>query len=503
MTHSPIHIVWFKRDLRLRDHRPLAEAIQGRVPTLLWYNFEPAVLRSRTFEVRHGRFIWESLQDLQDQLRPFGGQVWITYGNTWDILRELATHFEINGLFSHQETGEKHTYDRDLAVKAFCQQANIPWHEFPQDGVVRGLTNRETWERQWYTYMQGPLVQVDLKPWQAIALPKNLTKAFHSQGLPVEFQQTVPGFQPGGETFAWKYLDSFLRGRAKQYITHLSSPLLSRTSSSRLSPYLAYGCVSPRMVYQLTDQARKDRPWGKMFTHIHDRLWWRSHYMQKLETEWHIEFEPINRGMSALGRRLDEKKLAAFAQGKTGFPLIDACIRCLQANGYLNFRMRAMLATFASFGLNLPWQATAEVLARLFLDYEPGIHYPQIQMQAGMSGYHPLRIFHPTRQAEQHDSKGAFIHQYVPELAQIPAPDVFTPWHIPILAQQLYQCVIGKDYPSPIVPYDQAVEQAKTQYWEVRQRPATQRHLSRLWRKHCLPHNRAQYEAELQKEGWK
>lgn len=500
MEKPTIQIVWFKRDLRLQDHAPLAAAIATGLPTLLWYTFEPSVMAQPTFEVRHGRFIWESLQDMQRHLSSYRGNVLISHGECIPQLDQLADAYRIVGIYGHQETGPKVTYDRDEAVRAWCKSRQVPLHVYGQDGVVRGITNRDDWERAWYRYMQAPVTKVALEKLVFCVPDPTLTARLSVASIPPSFQQAAKNFQPGGSSYAWKYLSSFIQVRSKDYVKHLSSPSLSRTSCSRLSPYLAYGCVSAREVYQLSQQGRKDRAWGKMFAHFQERLWWRSHYMQKLETEWQIEFEPINRGMAALKRPLDEQKLAAFAAGKTGFPLVDASIRCLQANGFLNFRMRAMLATFASFALELPWQATAEVLARLFLDYEPGIHYAQIQMQAGMSGYHPLRIFHPTIQAEKHDPQGLFMYQYLPELAQVPTPEVFTPWNVPVLAQQLYQCVIGRDYPEPIVAYEPAVEAAKARYWEVRQRPETQRHLSRLWRLHCLPRNRAEYEAEM--KGW-
>ncbi|MEM9984726.1 MAG: FAD-binding domain-containing protein, partial [Bacteroidota bacterium] len=305
--------------------------------------------------------------------------------------------------------------------------------------------------------------------------------------------QASPRFQPGGESKARRYFASFLEERAENYTRYLSKPHLSRVGCSRLSPYIAYGNLSVREIYQRSQRHRDLKPFGTEFDRFRDRLWWRSHYIQKLESEPQLEFEPLNPGFKALSRPRDERMIRAFAEGKTGFPMIDASIRCLQANGYLNFRMRAMLATFGTFVLRQPFRPIAESLARLFLDYEPGIHFSQIQMQAGLTGYHPLRIFSPIQQGPKHDPEGVFVKTYLPELAEVPTPLIFTPWDMSEMEQQFYCCQLGRDYPAPILDYDLAVKASKSTYWTLRQSQAVQSALPALWRRHCLPENIREY----------
>ncbi len=131
--------------------------------------------------------------------------------------------------------------------------------------------------------------------------------------------------------------------------------------------------------------------------------------------------------------------------------MVDACMRSVIATGYLNFRMRAMLVSFLTHHLWLDWRRGSHHLARQFLDFEPGIHYPQFQMQAGTIGVNTIRIYNPVKQGYDHDPKGEFIGEWVPELREVPAELSHEPWKMNDMEQQLYNCRVGKDYPAPII----------------------------------------------------
>jgi deoxyribodipyrimidine photo-lyase len=152
------------------------------------------------------------------------------------------------------------------------------------------------------------------------------------------------------------------------------------------------------------------------------RLRWHCHFMQKLEDEPAIEWRNVARSVDGLrpgdgthDGPLDQERLQAWCEGQTGYPMVDACMRQLRTTGWLNFRMRAMLVSFAAYHLWLHWREPGLFLARQFLDFEPGIHWSQMQMQSGTTGINALRIYSPTKQARDQDPQGAYIRQWLPE----------------------------------------------------------------------------------------
>lgn len=496
MQKPLINIVWFKRDLRLSDHAPLQAAIEEGLPTLLCYFFEPTLLQSEESDDRHWRFVFESLQALREQLALHKQLFYLFHSEVLTGMEEIAQGYTINKLFSHQETGTLLTFDRDKSVKKWCQQKGIQWIEYRQDGVRRGLSHREGWEKKWEQDMQDPPIVVDLGALTTVTLPDDLKVVQSKTFLPLAFQTYQPGFQQGGAAFGWRYLRSFLKQRIFSYGKTMSKPLESRKSCSRLSPYIAYGTMSVREVlHQLQNYSHTSRL-KQALENFHSRLWWRSHYIQKLESQWRMEFEPINPGFQALNWAHNDRFFEAWAGGHTGYPMVDASMRCLLATGWMNFRMRAMLATFAFFSLKLDWKKVATHLATTFLDFEPGIHFPQLQMQAGLTGYHPIRIYNPTLQSERNDPSGQFVRTWLPELSLVPTPLIYTPWKMTMMEQRFYKCHIGQDYPSPIVDHDSASRLARDEYWALRQQPIVQHELPAIWKRLCLPQRIAQYQVD-------
>ncbi len=492
---TSINIVWFKRDLRLRDHAPLDAAAETGLPTLLVYFFEPSVIAVPESDLRHWRFAYESVVDVQQRLKEKGLILYAFYGEVLPVFEKISRFFHIQHLFSHQETGLKITFDRDLKVQAFCENKGICWKEYRQDGVIRGLSQRNSWQERWEKDMNVPPVQVELEKLKGQRLEEGQIKELNLPPIPDAFTRYHASFQKGGEHYAWRYLESFIKNRAFYFNRHLSKPELSKKSCSRLSPYIAHGNISVREIFQLTQKAKADRRLEQPIENFHSRMWWRSHYIQKLESEWQIEFEPINKALKKLDRSVDPLLFQAWEEGRTGYPLIDASMRCLKAKGWINFRMRAMLATFVTFALWQDWKAAAEVLARLFLDFEPGIHYAQFQMQAGLTGYHPLRIFNPVINSQKHDPDGLFIRKWAPELQNVPGPFVHEPWKMTRMEQKMYQFELGADYPKPIINYEEAVRKNKERYWAIRQSPEAKQELPGIWKRHCLPKNIQEYKS--------
>ena len=481
-------LVWLKRDIRLQDHRPLAEASQ-RGPCIILYVYEPEVICSAEFDASHLDFINQSLKELNQALQKYGAQITFRYGDIPDVFEALwqKTHFE--NIWSHQETGNYVSYQRDLRVADWAKSRGIDWKEFPQNGVIRRLGTRDGWSSRWYRRMKKPLTETpeSIRP---VEIPHEAP--YEANELGVSPNRKI--IQQGGESHAHEMLASFLNRRGVNYTKAMSSPVTAWNECSRLSAYLTYGNISIKQVYQAAQQQNEnikanhhsfDKRWKGSLSSFMGRLRWHCHFMQKLEDQPSIEFENMNSAYNGLREDVfDQDLFDAWCAGQTGYPLVDACMRCLHQTGWINFRMRAMLISFASYHLWLHWRPTAVYLAQHFLDFEPGIHFSQIQMQSGTTGINAIRIYSPIKQVKDHDHEGWFIRQYVPELEFVPNQYIAEPHKMPVDLQFKTGCKIGIDYPAPIVDHKTAYHEARERIYRAKGSAAARSKAKAVYQKH-------------------
>lgn len=470
MSKRRPQVVWFKRDLRVDDNECLARAAaNGAVLPILVIEPEYWVLAEtsrRQFEQQR-----QAIASLQNQLNELGGELHIWTGDVLPALEDIRASIGPFDLWAHQETGNWWTFQRDIDVRKWCRANRTEMSEPVQYGVWRGSRlNRDRWAKEWEALMMLPLAEVpaDIE-W--------IDQATHqaATGIPTADQLSlrpdgIVGMQLGGREAALATLRSFLYNRGRDYRIDMSAPRAGAKGCSRLSVHLVTGAISMRECYQATlrrveelqgDDSSDAKAWRASLKAFVGRLHWHCHFMQKLESEPEMEFRPVARSYANMRPAASSEFARAFAEGRTGFPFVDACIRSLIATGWINFRMRAMLMSFACYDLFMPWQEAGAILARLFTDYEAGIHWTQSQMQSGETGINTLRIYSPVKQGRDHDPDGRFIRQWIPELKNALDDAVHEPWK--------HGGMPG--YPEPLVDHALATKAARDAIWAIRCTP--------------------------------
>ena len=482
-----INLVWFKKDLRTYDNEALCEALKTEnvIPIFV---VEPDLWKLPDHSSRQWEFVRECLIDLNNSLSDIGLKLIIRVGNIQDVIKEFTKRFHVKGIYSHEETGNEWTFKRDQDLRRYTKNENINWYEYRQFGVFRGLKTRKSWSQKWEQHMSQELINDPRRVNYFIDIPSHNLPS--SKSLKLNLDKCSHRIQ-GGRKQGLHKLDEFLKYKIDNYQYSLSSPLKAFDGCSRLSPYLTWGCLSIREVVQTI---RKTKKRGSRA--IDSRLHWHCHFIQKLESEPELENRESHPHMSGI-RKSNQIFLKAWSQGLTGIPFIDACMRSLNSHGWINFRMRAMLMSFASYQLWLPWQESGLCLARKFIDYEPGIHWTQCQMQSGTTSINTIRIYNPIKQGYDHDPEGIFIRTWVKELQYLPSKFIHEPWEIDLFRQNDSSFVLGKNYPLPIVDPIISTKTARAKLKEIRNKPGffdianniLEKHGSRKRRKSKLKKN--------------
>jgi deoxyribodipyrimidine photo-lyase len=465
-------IYWHKRDLRLLDNQALCfakelsqEKNMDFVPIL---GLEIDLIGQETTRYEFSEFhqygYLSAMLPLYQNYKYFGIQPILFQESILNILTKLQTAKPIYSLITHQEHGTNGTYKRDKAVQDFCKKHGIVWYQLQPTGVVRNLETRDKRDIKIKEYLNGKILPIpDLGTISKNQIHKifDSEKTFQDLTLLKQSISSKYSLQESSEKNALLALNSFTSTRASGYRGGISSPNQAMISGSRLSQYLAYGSISLRYIHQYywakikstTNTKLKSGMLGSM-----QRLHWREHFIQRIETDSNMPDNSINPDFDRISYTHDLGLFEKYKTGTTGEVLIDACIRCLKATGFINFRMRAMLVSYGIFGLDLDWQELGRFLATLFLDYEPGIHWSQIQMQSGVTGINIIRVYSPHKQLLDQDPDCAFVRKWIPELAGLTNGQILDYPNISL-------SVLTKEaYPDPIVDFKASskINKAKT-----------------------------------------
>lgn len=448
------NIFWFRHDLRVLDNIPLHMCSKTNKSAAI-YIYDPRIIENENFSSLHLDFINDSLSELSDTFKKYNAHLNIYYGESFKVLKKIIDSYNIQNIYSHHEVRDLNTYRINWEIESLCKSYCVKWHQFQRNGVVKGLKNRDGWSYLWSKQMKESLAPIpNLSNFEKLENSEGI-KNFNELGIAqIPYEKKFAG----GEQVGKLQLEKFLNESGQTYAKDISSPLKAPASCSRLSSYITYGNLSIKYIVKKTQQKqmelreKKTRDgWLGSLSAFSSRLRWHCHFIQKLEMQPSLENTNMVQSFDKIRTKPNKDFLNRWGNGEVGFPMIDACMRFLKKNGWINFRMRAMLVSFASYNLWLDWRLTSKFLSKYFIDYEPGIHYNQFQMQSGVTGINAIRIYNPVKQQADHDANGLFVKRWIPELKNVPNDYLQYPHLMSESLQKQTGCIIGKSYPKPIV----------------------------------------------------
>ena len=431
--------------MRLLDNAALFNGSQKQNYEVIFI-FDEDYWRTSGRSPRQLQFAMDCLDELDTQLQKFKCNIRVFCGN-------FSEFCDWTNKFESIQFHVNHSTETEYFRNHFCYfEKNTKHHisVYQDFGIQLDTFDRDHWSSSWKKIMESKTYEAPLpnKDNSSIlnTLPnvKDWTKSQKNRSDYI---------QPGGTAGAKKLLHSFFDHRANGYRRKMSNPQEAAYACSRLSPHFSFGSISIRQVYQATLKQMEHNLFVRDLASFKKRLFWHCHFIQKLETEPELEFQSMHYLCDSLREKENDELIEKWILGKTGFPFLDACMLYLRKHGWINFRMRAMIMSFASYNLWQPWQKTSPLLAELFTDFEPGIHICQVQMQSGVTGINLPRIYSVIKQSIDQDPELTWTKSIISNLGS---------------DKKAIHTASSKSYIKPIIDVKESARNARELVWGIR-----------------------------------
>ena len=438
--------VIFHRNLRIEDNAALYNASLNQDYFSLFV-FDKEYWSQADRSINQLKFALDSLKELETKLEKFNVNLYVFEGNFKDLAIYLnKSHPKLNLHINH--TTETEYFSKNLKKLTEANSLNlISYKDF---GIQITEQNRDLWARDWQLHMKTKTFEVPLVNKNLNVLDLPTFSKFQNN-----LNESCPHTQKGGTSSGIDLLRSFLEKRCKGYSKKMSSPSEGAYACSRLSPHIAFGTLSMRNIYQELEKNINNSKYRWDLYSFKKRLHWHCHFIQKLDTQPSLQHQSMHPDCDILRPEADNELIEKWMTGNTGFPFVDACMLYLKKYGWINFRMRAMLMSFASYNLWQPWQKTSPLLASTFTDYEPGIHICQVQMQSGVTGINLPRIYSVVKQSLDQDPDASWIKEQIPDLKNIDKA-------------KIHSAELGELYKEKIVDIKSSAKKARELIWQIR-----------------------------------
>lgn len=472
-------LVWFRRDLRVFDHAALHHALRASGAVYCAFVFDTAILAGLPRDDRRLRFIHASLLELDAELRRLGGGLIVRHGAARELIPALAAELEVDAVYVNRDY-EPDAIARDAAVAEALAAAGRTLFSF-KDQVVFEKNEVLTLAGQPYgvftPYKNAWLKRLAAQPEAVAPWPvEPYAAAFaapagqHMPALADLGFDNGPSLSPAGMSGAGDLFEAFLP-RLAEYGTARDFP--AQTGTSQLSVHLRFGTTSVRHLVRTLQQAMASGLGGSGAPVWLSELVWRDFYAMILFHHPHVaerSFKPVFDAVDwEAGPEADEL-FAAWCEGRTGYPLVDAAMLQLNRTGFMHNRLRMVTASFLVKDLGIDWRRGERYFARQLIDYDLASNVGGWQWAAstGCDAQPWFRIFNPVTQSQKFDAKGTFIRQYLPQLGKLDARDIHAPWTVP--AEELAECgvILGRDYPEPVVKHEEARQKTLARFAVVK-----------------------------------